>query len=84
MVEKITAVFDGKVFHPDEPIALKANTRVRITIETVPPDVDETASFLKTARSLNLDDIASPLFFAHKWLQQPTGTAFDLAVTPSG
>lgn len=47
MVEKIIAVFDGKVFHPDAPIALKANTRVRITIETVPPDVDETASFVK-------------------------------------
>lgn len=55
MVETIAAVFDGKVFHPAEPIALEPNTRVRITIETVPPDVDEATSFLQTARSLGLE-----------------------------
>ncbi|MGK7875829.1 MAG: hypothetical protein AB4426_21790 [Xenococcaceae cyanobacterium] len=56
MVETTTAVFDGKVFHPDEPIALKPNTRVRITIETMPSEEDKASSFLETARSLNLED----------------------------
>ena len=55
MEKKIAAVFDGKVFHPTEPIALEPNTRVQITIENIPPDVDEAKSFLQTARSLNLD-----------------------------
>jgi len=55
MVEKIAAVFDGKVFHPAEPIALEPNTRVQIIIETVPHDADEATSFLQTAQSLNLD-----------------------------
>lgn len=55
MIEKIAAVFDGKVFHPAEPIALPANTRVRITIETLPLDEQKTVSFLQTARSLNIE-----------------------------
>jgi len=55
MVEKIAAVFDGKVFHPAEPITLPVNTYVQLTIETLPPDDQETVSFLQTARSLNLE-----------------------------
>ncbi|AFZ26060.1 Protein of unknown function DUF104 [Cylindrospermum stagnale PCC 7417] len=55
MVEKIAAVFDGNVFYPAEPIALPANTRVRISIEILPPDQQETISFLETARSLKLE-----------------------------
>ncbi|WP_392533212.1 hypothetical protein [Nostoc sp. C117] len=55
MVEKITAVFNGKVFYPAEPIALPTNTRVRISIEILPPHEEQTASFLQTARSLNLE-----------------------------
>ncbi|MGF1936381.1 MAG: hypothetical protein RM347_018670 [Nostoc sp. ChiQUE02] len=55
MVEKITAVFNGKVFYPAEPIALPINTRVRMSIEILPPSEHETVSFLQTARSLNLD-----------------------------
>ncbi len=55
MVKTIEALFDGNVFRPTEPIALAPNTRVRMTIESVPPDEGETASFLRTARTLNLD-----------------------------
>ncbi|MDZ8034596.1 hypothetical protein [Nostoc sp. DedSLP04] len=55
MVEKITAVFNGQVFYPAEPIALPINTRVRISIEILPPSEQETVSFLQTARSLNLE-----------------------------
>jgi predicted DNA-binding antitoxin AbrB/MazE fold protein len=57
MVKTVEAVFDGKVFEPTEPIELKPNTRVRISVEAVEPSKDEpkTASFLQTARALNLD-----------------------------
>ena len=54
MVQTIEALFDGTVFHPTERIALAPNTRVRMTIETVLPAEGETASFLRTARALNL------------------------------
>ncbi|MBC1235783.1 antitoxin family protein [Nostoc sp. 2RC] len=54
MVEKITAIFNGKVFYPSEPIVLPTNTRVRISIEILPPSEDETVSFLQTAPSLSL------------------------------
>jgi hypothetical protein len=55
MVKTIDALFDGTVFHPTEPIALAPNTRVRMTIETVLPAEGQSASFLRTARGLNLD-----------------------------
>ena len=55
MVKTIEAVYDGKVLRPEGPLTLEPNTRVRITFETVEPTTDEAASFLDTARSLNLD-----------------------------
>ncbi|MBW4667066.1 MAG: hypothetical protein KME60_06370 [Cyanomargarita calcarea GSE-NOS-MK-12-04C] len=53
-MEKISAIFDGRVFRPDQAIPLAPNTRVRLTIETLPSDGEEPVSFLLTARSLNL------------------------------
>jgi hypothetical protein len=55
MVKTIEAVFDGKVFCPDDPPAIEPNTRVRITFETIAPERGGGASFLRTARSLKLD-----------------------------
>ncbi|WP_138505433.1 hypothetical protein [Nostoc sp. PA-18-2419] len=55
MIEKIIAVFNGKVFYPSEPIALPTNTRVQISIEILPPIEHQTVSFLQTARSLSLE-----------------------------
>jgi predicted DNA-binding antitoxin AbrB/MazE fold protein len=55
MVKPIEALFDGTVFRPTEPIGLSPNTRVRITIETELSTEGEPASFLRTARALNLD-----------------------------
>lgn len=52
MATTIEATFDGQVFRPAGPVALPPNTIVRITVETLP---DEPASFLKTARSLDLE-----------------------------
>ncbi len=56
MTKTLDAVFDGKVFLPDEPLELAPDTRVRITIETADePSAPAVASFLQTARALNLD-----------------------------
>ena len=53
MSQTLEAVFDGKVIHPTEPLALEPNTRIRIVIETVAES--QPVSFLNAARSLNLD-----------------------------
>ena len=53
MIKSIGAVFDGKVLRPDEPLELKPNTHVRITIDAALPTT-KSRSFLSTARSLKL------------------------------
>lgn len=55
MSKTIEALFDGTVFRPAEPLTLEPNTRVWIVIETTPPPTEKAISFLRTARSLNLD-----------------------------
>ena len=55
MTKTLEATYDGEVFRPNEPLELEPNTRVQITIETQSNPPDNGASFLKTARSLNLD-----------------------------
>lgn len=55
MSQTLDATFDGSVFRPDRPIELEPNTRVRITIEPAPISEGEPESFLRVARSLNLD-----------------------------
>ena len=54
MSKTLEAVFDGEVLRPDEPIELEPNTRVRITIEPAEEPRAKSNSFLRTARSLNL------------------------------
>jgi predicted DNA-binding antitoxin AbrB/MazE fold protein len=51
----IEAVFDGTVLRPEEPLKLEEGTRVRITIEVVPPGEANRPSFLRVARSLQLE-----------------------------
>jgi len=55
MSQTLDATFDGSVFRPDQPIELEPNTRVRITIEPAHTSGQASESFLKVARSLNLD-----------------------------
>lgn len=55
MTEIVEALYDGAVFCPAEPIALAPNTRVRLVVETLPPEENEGPSFLRTARALRLD-----------------------------
>lgn len=51
----IRLIFDGKVFHPQEPIDLEPDTRVRATLEREEPAIPKGRSFLETARSLRLN-----------------------------
>jgi hypothetical protein len=55
MSQTLDAIFDGNVFRPDGPIALEPNTRVRLTIEPATASPEQPESFLRVARSLNLD-----------------------------
>jgi predicted DNA-binding antitoxin AbrB/MazE fold protein len=55
MSKTLEAIFDGEVLRPEEPLELAPDTRVRITIETTDDSQSPPASFLQTARALNLD-----------------------------
>ena len=55
MGRTIEAMFDGAVLRPTEPLQIEPNTRVWLIIETTLPSADTAASFLQTARSLNLE-----------------------------
>lgn len=51
----IEAVYDGRVFLPQQSPALKANTRVRITVEQVKVKRARKKSFLDSARAIKID-----------------------------
>ena len=53
MTKSIEAIYDGVTLRPEEPLELPPNTRVRLTIESLPA-TGEAASFLRTARNLGL------------------------------
>ena len=53
MSQTVNAVYDGSVLRPDEALPLKPNTRVRLVVEVLPAP-ERPASFLRTARSLDL------------------------------
>jgi predicted DNA-binding antitoxin AbrB/MazE fold protein len=55
MTLTLEAVYDGKVLRPVQPLNLKPNTRLRITVETEESAVTPRRSFLQTARTLELD-----------------------------
>ena len=52
MTRTIEAVYDGKVFLPSEPVSLRPNTLVRISVLT---DGEELTPCLDVAQSLELD-----------------------------
>lgn len=64
MIKTLDAIFDGKVLHPDTPLDLIPNTKVKITIEFPVAESGKPVSFLDTACSLNLEgpeDLAEKL-----------------------
>jgi hypothetical protein len=54
MTQTVEAVYDGRVLRPETALALEPNTRVRLTVEVLPPAEVAPSSFLRTARSLEL------------------------------
>ncbi len=52
MTQTLEAVYDGVVLRPDETLDVKPNTRVRLVVETLPGQGED--SFLDTAMSLNI------------------------------
>ena len=71
----IDAVYDGRVFLPQQTPMLKANTRVRITIEQVKVKRAKKKSFLDTARSIKIDAPADFSSNVDEYLYQ--GKSFD-------
>lgn len=55
MSETLEATFDGDVFRPDGPVGLRPNTRVRLTVEPAEAPERKQESFLRVARSLELE-----------------------------
>jgi predicted DNA-binding antitoxin AbrB/MazE fold protein len=53
MTQIVEAVYDGAVLRPETALELEPNTRVRLTVEVLPPEAAP-PSFLRTARSLDL------------------------------
>ena len=58
----IDAVYDGRVFLPQQAPTLKANTRVRITVEQVKVKRAKKKTFLDTARFHYLDELMAHPF----------------------
>jgi len=55
MTKTLHALYDGKVLRPEEPLNLRPNIRVRITVEMEVVEKPKRPSFLQTARSLQLE-----------------------------
>ena len=55
MTKTLHALFDGQGLRPEEPLPFAPNTRVLITIESENANHGSSASFLRTALSLNLE-----------------------------
>jgi|GEM_PF-755300 predicted DNA-binding antitoxin AbrB/MazE fold protein len=71
----IEAVYDGRVFLPQQSPMLKANTRVRITVEQVKAKRTRKKSFLETARAIKIDAPADFSTNVDEYLYQ--GKSFD-------
>lgn len=54
-MQVIEAVYDGRVFLPQQSPSLKANTRVRITVEPVRVKRARKKSFLASARAITIN-----------------------------
>ena len=55
MNQTVEGTYDGAVFRPDTVLGLEPNARVRLTVEVLPAAEVLPPSFLRTARSLELN-----------------------------
>ena len=74
-MQVIEAVYDGRVFLPQQSPSLKANTRVRITVEQVKVKRVRKKSFLDSARAIKINAPAD--FSAHMAEYLYRGKSFD-------
>lgn len=63
MQKTLTVIFDGNVFHPEEPVDLEPNTRYRMTIQVEPPRIEQPVNrtlgwILEHATDMGLSDFA--------------------------
>ncbi len=77
MADTILATFDGSVFRPTQPVSLEPNTPVRLTVESLAAPPGRPASFLQTARALQLE--GPPDWAAHldKYLYEGEAESAD-------
>jgi predicted DNA-binding antitoxin AbrB/MazE fold protein len=54
MTQILKAVFDGKVFKPEEPVTIPPHTKVELMVHSVPKEKNTRRSFLKEIAELNL------------------------------
>lgn len=73
MDRTLGATFDGDVFRPDEPVGLRPNTRVRLTVESAEGPEREPRSFLRVARSLELEGPSDWSSRLDEYLYAPKG-----------
>jgi len=66
MIKTVHAIFDGKVFHPEEAVDLKINKRYRLKIEPIktriqPDDVESDLAYNIASLAVNtgIPDLAS-------------------------
>jgi hypothetical protein len=55
MTRTVRATFDGEVLRPEEPLPIEPNTSVQITVEVPEESPAQAYSFLRKARSLDLE-----------------------------
>ena len=55
MTQSFDAVYDGLVLRPESALPFEPNTRVRVTVEVIPAKTASESSFLRIARSLELE-----------------------------
>ncbi len=55
MSKILKAIYDGDVFRPETTTGLSPNTHVKLTVDVIVENSNKEKSFLKTAKSLNID-----------------------------
>ena len=53
--QTFTAIYDGHVLHPENPLPFKPNTRVQVVLKGQLKSENQPQSFLQTARRLKIE-----------------------------
>ncbi len=72
----VSAVYDGKVLIPDQPVELKAGKKYHLIIEDIPPDESQIEDISKNSHSCETA-IMSERVLAREWLTSEEDEAWD-------